>query len=64
MFSRGEWKKMVWVGQPESKETAPFALMLLTLYRQKRFTSNLSVCVGFTCHSNGASWASFRELAS
>lgn len=44
------------------RERAPLALMILALYRQQKFTSDPSMGVGFTCHFNGASWASSREL--
>jgi len=41
---------------------APFALMIMALYRQAEFYKRSLVGVDFTCHSNSLSWVSSREL--
>ena len=42
---------------------APLALMIMALYRQVEIYKRPPVGVDFTCHSNGLSWASSRDLA-
>ena len=44
------------------EERAPLALTILALYRQAEIYKRPLGGVSFTCHFNGASWASSRGL--